>query len=116
MTALMCSPRQSPPHGRSSVANDAVRTGVRSGVRFCSGRRAMCITRDLVLKVVAGGQATVAQKGTIMKSTMVLSVDTSDRRLWVDTGWPACDERLVTVAEAIAYRVGGANAQSPDLR
>ena len=51
-----------------------------------------------------------------MKSTMVLSVDTSDRRLWVDTGWPACDERLVTVAEAIAYRVGGANVQSPDLR
>jgi uncharacterized membrane protein len=49
---------------------------------------------------VAGGATTVAQKATIMKSTMVLSTDTSGRTLRVDMGWPACDERLVTVAEA----------------
>jgi hypothetical protein len=58
---------------------------------------------------------TVAQK-TTMKSMMVLRTDTSDRRLWVDMGWPACDERLVTVAEAIAHRVGGATSESPDDR
>lgn len=51
-----------------------------------------------------------------MKSTMVLSADTSDRTLWVDMGWPACDERLVTVAEASAHRVGGAAAQRLDVR
>ena len=59
-------------------------------------------------KGVAGGETTVAQKGTIMKSTMVLSTDTSGRTLRVDMGWPARDERLVTVAEANAHRVGGA--------
>jgi hypothetical protein len=37
-----------------------------------------------------------------MNSTMVLGTDTSGRTLWVDMGWPACDERLVTVAEATA--------------
>jgi hypothetical protein len=57
---------------------------------------------------VAGGETTVAQKGTIMKSTMVLSTDTSGRTLRVDIGWPARDERLVTVAEANAHRVGRA--------
>jgi hypothetical protein len=43
-----------------------------------------------------------------MKSTMVLSTGTSGRTLRVDMGWPARDERLVTVAEANAHRVGGA--------
>ena len=76
----------------------------------------MWTSRDLVLRVVAGGETTVAQKGTIMKYTMVLSADTSDRTLWVDMGWPACDERLVTVAEASAHRVGGAAAQRLDVR
>jgi hypothetical protein len=67
-------------------------------------------------QVVAGGETTVAQKGTIMKSTMVMSADTSGRTLWVDMGWPACDERLVTVAEANAHRVGGATSQLPHVR
>jgi hypothetical protein len=58
---------------------------------------------------VAGDETTVAQKGTIMKATMVLSTDTSGRTLRADMGWPARDERLVTVAEANAHRVGGAN-------
>ena len=65
---------------------------------------------------VAGGETTVAQKATIMKSTMALSTDTSGRALWVDIGWPARDERLVTVAEANAHRVGGATSQLPDVR
>jgi hypothetical protein len=65
---------------------------------------------------VAGGETTVAQKVTIMKSTMVLSADTLGRTLWVDMGWPACDERLVTVPEANAHRVGGATSQLPDVR
>jgi hypothetical protein len=51
-----------------------------------------------------------------MNSTMVLSMDASGRTLWVDMGWPACDERLVTVAEANAHRVGGATTQLPDVR
>jgi hypothetical protein len=51
----------------------------------------------------------IAQKGTIMNSTLVLRTDASRRTLWVGVGWPACDERLVTVAEAHAHRVGGAN-------
>ena len=76
----------------------------------------MWTSRDLVVRVVAGGETTVAQKGTIMKSTMVLSTDTSGRTLWVDMGWPACDERLVTVAEANAHRVGGAASQLLDVR
>ena len=50
-----------------------------------------------------------------MKSTMVLSTDTSGRPPRVDMGWPACDERLVTVAEANAYRVGGAITQLPNV-
>jgi hypothetical protein len=49
-------------------------------------------------------EATVAKKGTIMNSTMVLTSDSLARAVWVDMGWPACDERLVTVAEAIAHR------------
>lgn len=51
---------------------------------------------------------------TIRKSTKVLSADASGRSLWVDLGWPACDERLVTVAEVILHRIGGAITQLPD--
>ena len=67
-------------------------------------------------KGVAGGETTVAQKGTIMNSTMLLSTDTLGRTLRVDMGSPACNERLVTVAEANALRVGGATTQLPDVR
>jgi hypothetical protein len=45
-----------------------------------------------------------------MNSAMVLRTDTSGRTPWVDMGWPACDERLVTVAKANAHRVGGATS------
>jgi len=69
---------------------------------------------------VASGETTVAQKATIMNSTMVLSADTSGRTLRVDMGWPARDERLVTVAEANAHRVVGAQgsvaSSSPAIR
>ena len=58
---------------------------------------------------VAGGETTAALKGTTMKSTMVLSTDISGRTLRVDMGWPACDERLVTVAAA--HTVGGATSE-----
>jgi len=51
-----------------------------------------------------------------MNSTVVLSTDTWGRTLGVDVGWPACDERLVTVAEANAHGVGGATFQLPDVR
>jgi len=58
---------------------------------------------------VAHSETTVARKGTIMNSTMVLvlTTDTLGRALLVDVGWPARDERLVTVAEANAFRIGG---------
>jgi hypothetical protein len=46
----------------------------------------------------------------------MLSTDTSGRTLWVDIGRLACDERLVTVAEANAHTVGGATSQLPDVR
>jgi hypothetical protein len=46
-------------------------------------------------------EATVAKEGTIMKSTMVPTSDSWVRPVRVDMGWPACDERLVTVAGAI---------------
>ena len=69
---------------------------------------------------VAGDETTVAQKGTIMKAAMVLSTDTSGRTLRADMGWPARDERLVTVAEANAHRVVGAQgsvaSSSPAIR
>jgi hypothetical protein len=55
-------------------------------------------------------------KGTIMNSTMVLRTDISRRTLWVDVGWPACDERLVRFGEAHAHRVGGANNHVTDER
>jgi hypothetical protein len=64
---------------------------------------------------VAGGATTVAQKATIMKSTMVLSTDTSGRTLRVDMGWPACDERLVTVAEAQCAQGRWSTSQLPDV-
>lgn len=51
-----------------------------------------------------------------MKSLMVLSTDTSGCTQWVDMRWQACDERLVTVAEAEAFRAGGATFQLPDAR
>jgi hypothetical protein len=59
---------------------------------------------------VAHSDTTIAREGTIMNSTMVLvlSTDTLGRALLVDVGWPARDERLVTVAEANAFRNGGA--------
>jgi hypothetical protein len=38
------------------------------------------------------------------------------RTLWVDMGWPACDERLATVAEANRLRVGRATTRLPDVR
>ncbi|HZE17146.1 MAG TPA: hypothetical protein VE197_16410 [Mycobacterium sp.] len=49
-----------------------------------------------------------------MNSTMVEGTDTAGRRLWADWGWPACDERLVTVAEAIARRVGDSTTWLPE--
>ncbi len=94
----------------------------------------MCATRDRAMRgahswcvvepcsslppkeSVAGGETTVAQEGTIVNSTMLLSTDTLGRTVWVDMGWLACDERLVTVAEANALRVGGATTRLPDLR
>jgi hypothetical protein len=51
-----------------------------------------------------------------MKSTMVPTSDSWVRPVRVDMGWPACDERLVTVAEAVAHRVGGASSQLPVVR
>jgi len=51
-----------------------------------------------------------------MNSTMVLRTGTSRRTLWVDVGWPACEERLATVAEADAHRVSGANHHVTDER
>jgi hypothetical protein len=64
---------------------------------------------------VAGGETTVAQEGTSMNSTVV-GTDTLGRTLWVDMGWPACDERLLTVAEAKAPSVGAATTRLPDLQ
>jgi len=54
------------------------------------------------------GSVTPRKKGTIMNSTKVLSTDTSGRTPRVDIGWPACDERLVSVAEATAADRGTA--------
>ena len=65
---------------------------------------------------VARNEATVANEGTTMKSTVMLTSDSWARPVRVDMGWPACDERLVTVAEAIAHRVAGVTSQLPDVR
>jgi hypothetical protein len=65
---------------------------------------------------VTGREATAAKEGTSMKSTMVPTSDSWVRPVLVDMGWPACDERLVTVAEAVAHRVGGATSQLPVVR
>ena len=51
-----------------------------------------------------------------MNSTMLLSTDTLGHTLWVDERWPACDERLVTVAETNALRVSGATTRLPDVQ
>jgi hypothetical protein len=51
-----------------------------------------------------------------MNSTMLLSTDTLGHTQWVDVGWPACDERLVTVAETNALRVSGATTRLPDVQ
>ena len=48
-----------------------------------------------------------------MNSTTVVGTDTIGRTLWVDMGWPACGERLVTVAEANTHRVGDAITGCP---
>ena len=34
-----------------------------------------------------------------MKSTMVLTTNPRGRPAWADVGWPACDERLVTLTD-----------------
>jgi hypothetical protein len=95
MTALISLSEQSSPHGR--------------WIRICRGRLDVHYPRP-GCEDVADGETTIAQKGMIMKSTMVLSTHTSDRTVGVDSGWPVCDERLVTVAEANAHRVGGATS------
>lgn len=41
-----------------------------------------------------------------MKSTRVLTSDALGRLVWADISWPACDERLVTFAEANARGIG----------
>ncbi|HYB39188.1 MAG TPA: hypothetical protein VEF72_28010 [Mycobacterium sp.] len=51
-----------------------------------------------------------------MNSTTVVGADTTGRTLWVDMGWAACDERLVTVAEANTHRVGDATTRLSDVR
>jgi hypothetical protein len=52
----------------------------------------------------------------MMKSTMVLRTDKSDLTLWANMGWQACDERLVTLAEAITLTADGATSQLTDER
>jgi hypothetical protein len=46
------------------------------------------------------------------RSTLVLRTDNSGHTMWVDIGWQACDERLVSVAEAKALG-GGGRGRSP---
>ncbi len=49
----------------------------------------------------------------VTNSTMVLSAkstDTLHRSVWVDRGWPECDERLVAVAEVKALSFGRASS------
>ena len=86
----------------------------------CARRPQLVCRRALQLSPtkdsVTGGETTAAQEGTIMNSTIVLSTDTSGRTPWVDMGWPACDERLVTVAEVKAPSVGAATTRLPDLQ
>ncbi|OBF92118.1 hypothetical protein A5791_14075 [Mycobacterium sp. 852002-51163_SCH5372311] len=62
--------------------------------------------RDLMVRVSPVAIRPPRRRGTINKSTLVLSTDASGRTLWVDIGWQACDERLVTIAEANALRIG----------
>jgi hypothetical protein len=66
--------------------------------------------RDLMVKVSPLAIRPSRSRGTIAKSTIVTMVsrtDTSGRTPRLAIGWRACDERLVTVAEANALRVGG---------
>jgi hypothetical protein len=63
--------------------------------------------RDLMVRVSPVAIRPARSRGTIAKSTLVSRTDTSGRTLRLDIGWRACDERLVTVAEANALRVGG---------
>ena len=63
--------------------------------------------RDLMVRVSPVAMRPSRRRGMANESTMVLRTDSSGRTLWVDIGWRACDERLVTVTEANALRVGG---------
>jgi hypothetical protein len=63
--------------------------------------------RDLMVRVSPAAIRPSRRSRTIVKSTLVLRTDASGHSLWVDVGWQACDERLVTGAEAEALRVGG---------
>jgi hypothetical protein len=47
---------------------------------------------------------------TIFKGALAM------RTLWVDMGWPACEERLATAAEANAHRAGGVTSLSLDVQ
>jgi hypothetical protein len=60
------------------------------------------------------GCATVPQKGMTMKSTMALSTDNFFRTQRIEIGCRACDERLVTVAEADALRASVGTSPWPD--
>lgn len=95
---------------------------------------AMCATRDWAVRGAHGwcvvepcssfpprrvspvARRPLRRRETNVNSTTVLGMDTLGRTLWVDMGWPACDERLVTVAGANALRVGSATTQLPDVR
>ena len=50
-----------------------------------------------------------------MKSTMALSTDNFFRTQRIEIGCRACDERLLTVAEADALRASVGMSQSPDV-
>ncbi|OBA82643.1 hypothetical protein A9W99_11050 [Mycobacterium sp. 1164966.3] len=60
--------------------------------------------RDLMVRV---SPVAIRPPRRKVKSTMIPRTDTSGRTLWVDIGWQACDERLITVAEVNALRVRG---------
>jgi hypothetical protein len=77
-------------------------------MRMCKGRLAMRTIRDLVVKVSPVTIRPSRRRETITRSTLVLRTDTLGRTMWVDIGWQACDERLVSVAEAKA--LGGRRA------
>lgn len=76
-------------------------------MRMCKGRRAMRTIRDLVLRVSPVAIRPGRRRETITRSTLVLRTDSSGRAMWVDIGWQACDERLVSLAEAKTLGAGG---------